>query len=460
MTSSSEVVRQLVDKGIRTVVIGGTDTHGVMRGKRVPLEQLERLLDEGMPLCDVFWVMHIDESDLVPRPHGHTGYFPTEVAGYPDILGRPDVSTLREVPWHENTALLLCSWEQAHHAGPVPIDPRSVLARILERSRAMGFDPFSAAELEFYLLKETAETVMSRHARDLQPLQSVPSTYGVVLGSKQEGLARVIREQMLAYGVPIEACNPETGPGQFEINLRYGPTLQAADQAFLFKSGVKELAHQMGLLATFMAKPNPDWAGNSCHLHMSLRDVAGEPVFFDESSPHGISRVMGHFAAGILALMPEMTAIVAPTPNSYRRYRPYSWAGTTATWGVDNRSTGLRAIIEGPNGTRLEQRQAGGDVNPYLVNAVVLASGLYGIEHELQPPALTTGDVYAMSDSEVPGLPRDLGHAVDLLDASSVARELLGSDFVDHYVAMKRAELAAQRMAVTDWEISRYLDAL
>jgi glutamine synthetase len=228
----------------------------------------------------------------------------------------------------------------------------------------------------------------------------------------------------------------------------------------LFKSGVKELAARRGLLATFMAKPSADWAGNSCHLHLSLRDGEGTPVFYDGEAEHGISQVMRHFIGGVLATMPELTALLAPNVNSYRRFRRYSWAATTATWGVDNRSAGVRVISEGPDGTRIEQRQAGGDANPYIATAAVLAAGLSGIEAGIEPNDRIDADVYAMEPGTVPELPRSLEAAVDLLDAGSCARDWLGSDFVDHYVAMKRAEVQAQSLAVTDWEVRRYLAAL
>ncbi len=454
------LLRDFRDRAVTTVVLGGTDTHGVMRGKRIPVDQLERILADGMALCEVFWVMHVDESDLVQRPVGHEGYFPTERNGYPDILGLPDVATARIVPWHDDTALILCDWSLPHHAGPLPIDPRHVLRRVIDRGRAMGLEAFSALELEFYLLQETPDSIIDRHPWELVPLQARPSTYGVVLGSRQEPIARQIRQRMLEYGLPIEACNPETGPGQFEINLRYDGALAAADHAFLLKSGVKELAAQNGLLATFMAKPNAEWAGNSCHIHMSLHGLDGSLVFYDEGQPHGISATMHQFIAGTLAAMPEFTALLAPNPNSYRRYRPYSWAGTTATWGIDNRSVGLRVICEGPSGTRVEHRQAGGDVNAYIASAAVLAAGLSGIAAQAESPEMIDGDIYAMDRDEVPQLPHSLEHAVELLDASTLAREWLGADFVDHYVAMKRAELAAQAAAVTNWDVRRYLEAL
>lgn len=460
LQADPDIVACLTRHGVRTVIVGGSDTHGVMRGKRMPIEQLPRVLEHGMPVCDVFWVMHVDESDLVERPEGSTGYFPTERMGYPDIFAKADPGTLRLMPWHEDTALLLANWHLPHDGGHVPISPRSVLSGVVERTRELGYEPMSALELEFYLLKEKVGTHHRKRADELVPLQQAPSTYGVVLGSHQETIGAVIRDQMLRYGLPIEACNPETGPGQFEITLHYDKSLKAADDAFLFKSGVKEVAAQHDLLATFMAKPNSTWAGNSCHIHVSLRNEEGGGAFYDSDEPHQFSATMRHFAAGVLSTMAEFTALMAPTPNSYRRYVPYSWAGTTATWGIDNRSAGLRAICEGEDGTRLEHRQPGGDANPYIATAAVLAGGLHGVENKMEPPELTSADIYALPADQVPSLPTSLREAVDLLDTSAAAREWLGDDFIDHYVAMKRAELEAQSLAVTDWEVARYLEAL
>ncbi|HKV20431.1 MAG TPA: glutamine synthetase, partial [Mycobacterium sp.] len=312
--SPAEVVERLTSDGVSTVVLGGCDTHGVMRGKRIPISGLEGVLAHGLPICDVFWVMHVDESDLVTRPDGHTGYFPTEAQGYPDIHAVPQLDSARIVPWHPDTALFLCDWELPDGRGAVPISPRGVLRHIVERARDMGYEPMSALELEFYLLREKAGTTHRKRADELVPLQDVPSTYGVVMGSLQEGIGSTIRSSMLSYGLPVEACNPETGPGQFEITLRYGPTLKSTDDAFLFKSGVKEVAAQNDLLATFMAKPTTDWAGNSCHVHISLRDQHDRGVFYDADAPDQLSDTMRHFAGGVLATMREFTALMAPTP--------------------------------------------------------------------------------------------------------------------------------------------------
>ena len=448
---------------IETLIVGGCDTHGIMRGKRVPGPQIPAALADGVHLCDVVFVIDVAEADLVPKPDSATTYFPTERNGYPDILAAPDLSTLRVVPWHQRTALVVADFELP--AGdPVPIAPRTVLARLVERARGLGLDPQLGIELEFYVLRETEETLRSKRPAELVPLALRPSTYGVVKASAQEPFARAVREAMLDFDVPLEACNAETGPGQFEINLRYSPALDAADHAFLFKNAVKEIAVQQGLTATFMAKPHPEWAGNSCHVHMSLLDREGRNAFAaggDGASADGAgSQTMGAACAGILATLGELTALNAPTVNSYRRFHPYSWAGTTATWGVDNRSVGVRAVLEDAASTRLEHRQGGGDANPYLAAAAMLAGALHGIERGLEPPPARGDDVYALADGEVEAMPRSLADAVAALERSEVAREYLGEDFVAHYVAMKGAEADAAALAVTDWELDRYLEAL
>jgi glutamine synthetase len=429
----------LRQRGVETVILAGADTHGIMRGKRVPIAELDRVAECGVALCDVVWALPVDEHEPVQPPPDHAGYFPRP--GYPDMRAVPDLETARVVPWHDRTAVVLCDFV-SRDGGAVPLSPRAVLRSVVERGRAMGCEPIVGVELEFYLLRETPQSVLGKRPSQLAAVEERPTVYGVVAASRQEPFVGRVRETLLEHGLAVEACNPESGPGQFEINLRAAPALQAADEAFLLKSAAKEVAAAQGLLATFMAKPRSDWPGSSCHLHLSLRD--------------GTPSIMRHFIGGLLEGMAELTAIFAPTPNSYRRFARYSWAGTTATWGVDNRSAGLRMI----GTTRVEHRQAGADANPYLAVAAALAAGLDGFERECEPPAPVDGDVYASVDGAAPPLPATLGEATDLLERSALARDWLGDDVIDHYVAMRRDELAAQAAAVTDWETSRYLEAL
>ena len=423
-------------RGIETVILAGADTHGIMRGKRLPIAELDRVAESGVGLCDVVWALPIDEHAPVDPPPGHAGYFPRP--GFTDMRAVPDLETARIVPWHDHTALLLCDFV-SRDGGAIPLSPRAVLRSVVERARAMGVEPIVGVELEFYLLRETPRSVLGKRPSQLMAVDERPSVYGIVAASRHEPFAGAVREMLLGHGLAVEACNPESGPGQFEVNLRAAPALRAADEAFLLKSAVKEVAARQELLATFMAKPRSDWPGSSCHLHLSV----GE----DPST-------MRHFIGGLLEGMAELTAIFAPTPNSYRRFVPQSWAGTTATWGVDNRSAGLRVI----GATRVEHRQAGADANPYLAVAAALAAGLHGVERECEPPPPVDGDVYA--SGAAPALPASLGEATDMFERSALARDWLGDDVVDHCVAMRRYELAAQAAAVTDWETARYLESL
>jgi glutamine synthetase len=430
-------------RGVETVILAGADTHGIMRGKRLPIAELPRAAEHGVALCEVIWALPVDELEPVqPQPEGD-GYFPRP--GYPDMLAVPDLETARIVPWHDHTALVLCDFVD-HDGRAIALSPRAVLRSVVERARSMGVEPIVGVELEFYVLRETPQSVLAKRPSQLRAVDARPSVYGVVAASRHEPFAGAVRETLRQYGLAVEACNPEAGPGQFEINLRAAPALSAADEAFLLKSAVKEIAGRQGLLATFMAKPRADWPGSSCHLHLSLRD--------------GASSTMRHFIGGLLAAMAELSAIFAPTPNSYRRLAPYSWAATTATWSVDNRSAGLRAICRSDGITRVEHRQAGADTNPYLAAAAALAAGLDGVRRRCEPPPAVDGDVYALADGAVPALPATLAEATDLLERSALARDWLGDDVVDHCVAMRRSEVAAQATAVTDWETERYLEAL
>ena len=266
-----------------------------------------------------------------------------------------------------------------------------------------------------------------------------------------------MRRQLALAGLPVEACNPETGPGQFELNIRYDNALKAADDAFVYKHSVKEIAAQHGLMASFMAKPRRDWAGSSCHVHQSLwAPDDGPNVFFDHERGHGLSQAGRYYAGGLLATMREFTALFAPTPNSYKRFTPYSWAGTSVSWSYENRSTGIRAIAEGPAQARLEHRLPGADTNPYIVVAACLAGGLHGIEQKIEPPPAYEGDAYATSRFE--SVPASLEDAVRLLEGSTVAREMLGEDFVRHYAVMKWFEAEKYRQQVSEWEIRRYVE--
>jgi glutamine synthetase len=449
-------------EGIHTVVAGAGDMHGIWRGKRLPVADFLAKLGRGVPFSDVVLVItHSEDTDegqeLVEPPGGaaYPLYFPRKEQGFPDIFAVPDLSTARRLPWHPGTIGVLGEFHLPSGA-EVPLDPRAVLRRLISRARSLGFEPKIGMEYELYLFRGDLAALAAAGWQP-EPLRARPYTYGVYGGSLDEELIQEIRGQLAAAGIRVEACNPETGPGQFELNLHYDDALKAADDGFLYKNGIKEIAARNGYLASFMAKPRRDWAGSSCHIHQSLWECEnGRNLFFDHQLGRGLSETGRHYAGGLLATMREFTALFAPTPNSYKRFTPYSWAGTSVSWSYENRSTGIRAIAEHEDESRLEHRLPGADTNPYIVIAACLAGGLHGIEQKIEPAPAYEGDAYATGQLE--SVPQTLEEAVGLLERSTVAREMLGEDFVQHYVLMKRSEAEKYRQQVSAWEIRRYVE--
>jgi len=460
--SRDEFARWCESEGIHTVVAGASDTHGIWRGKRLPLAEFLAKIDRGIPFSDVVLVLtHSEDTDegqeLVEPPGGEAYplYFPRKEQGFPDIFVRPDLGTVRRLPWHPGTVGVLGDF---HLPGGdvVPLDPRTVLRRLIERARSHGFEPKAGIEYEFYIFRGDLAALKESGWR-LEPIRARPYTYGVYGGSLDEDLIGVIRHQLGLAGVRIEACNPETGPGQFELNIRYDDALKAADDGFVYKNGIKEIAAARGRMASFMAKPRRDWAGSSCHVHQSLWETGtGANAFFAGDGGQGLSQTGRQYAGGLLSTMREFTALFAPTPNSYKRFAPYSWAGTSVSWSYENRSTGIRAIAGNPDAARLEHRLPGADTNPYIVTAACLAGGLHGIEQKIQPARAYDGDAYAAG--QFASVPQSLEEALDLLGTSDVAREMLGDDFVQHYVLMKRFEAEKYRQQVSEWEVRRYAE--
>jgi glutamine synthetase len=460
--SSDDFARWCESEGIHTVVAGASDTHGIWRGKRLGVPDFLARTGPGVPFSDVILVLtHSEDTDegqeLVEPPGGgaYPLYFPRKEQGFPDIFVRPDLATARLLPWHPGTVGVLGDFHLPGGAA-VPLDPRTLLRRLTERARSHGLGPKIGIEYEFYIFRGDLAALRESGWR-LEPIRSRPYTYGVYGGSLDEDLIGAIRHHLAAAGVAVEACNPETGPGQFELNIRYDDALKAADDAIVYKNGIKEIAAARGLMASFMAKPRRDWAGSSCHIHQSLWEAGtGANAFFGREAGHGLSELGRHYAGGLLSTLREFTALFAPTPNSYKRFAPYSWAGTSVSWSYENRSTGIRAVADRPDAARLEHRLPGADTNPYIVIAACLAGGLHGIEQKIQPPPAYEGDAYAAGQLE--SVPQSLEEALDLLESSAVAREMLGDDFVQHYVVMKRFEAEKYRQQVSEWEVRRYVE--
>jgi len=408
---------------IDTVVAAFTDMQGRLMGKREEAHFfVSESAEHGLEGCNYLLAL---DMEMDPQP----GY---EMAswdrGYGDFHLLPDMATLRKIPWLEGTALVLCdvAWEDG---SPVVASPRQVLARQVARAREAGFEPMFGSELEFYLLKESYAEAYEKHYRGLTPSVPYILDYHVLATTYDEGFIRQIRNGMQGAGIPVESSKGEAWPGQHEINFRYADALTMADNHVIYKNGAKELAHANGCSITFMAKPDHTWIGNSCHIHASLWRDGANAFAADDG-------VFGAFLAGWIAGARELALFLAPNVNSYKRYVPGSWAPTSLAWGYDNRSCGFRVVGHGRS-LRVETRIPGGDVNPYLAAAALIAAGLRGIEEELDPGPPLVGSAY---EAEADRFPSSLYEAVEELEGSRMAREAFGDEVVDHYLNYGRTE--------------------
>ena len=446
------------DSRIHTVVVGSADSNAMWIGKRMPVDDFLRLMDaHGVPFCDVFFAITRSGEDVVEPAGGEEfpTYFPRKEQGYPDIFLHPDLGTARRLVWHDGTVSVGGTF-RLPNGEPVPIAPRNVLQRQVAKAADLGIEAKVGFEFEFYLLRGGLESLRAS-GYDLQPLSVRPYTYSVFRSSVDNELLTSLRGSLEAAGIHVEALNPETGPGQYELNTRYVEAMRAGDDAFLYKNALKELVVPQGLMATFMARPRRDWPSSSCHLHQSLWSTeTGEPLLASGEGELDLSSTGRYYLGGLLATMADFAAVFWPTVNSYKRPMPYSWAATTESWGYDNRSVAVRVVGEDRPSYRFEHRMPGADVNPYLAIAACLAGGLHGIENKIEPPDPVLADAYV--DEKLKPLPHTLSQALDLLEGSTVARSCFGNDFVDHYVAMKRWEVAEYDQEVSDWEVRHYVE--
>ena len=437
-----EELKEQVERGeIDTVVAAFTDMQGRLLGKREHAEFfLEESAEHGVEGCNYLLAL---DMEMDPQ----AGYaMASWEQGYGDFVLTPDLGTLRRIPWLEGTALVLCDvgWGDG---SPVVASPRQVLRTQVERARALGYEPMMGSELEFYLLKESYEEAHAKHYRDLTPSVPYILDYHILATTFDEPLIRHIRNSMAGAGIKIESSKGEAWPGQQEINLRYSDALAMADNHTIYKNGAKEIAHQNGCSITFMAKPDHGWIGSSCHIHSSLWRE-GVNVFTGESE------IFQGYLAGWIACLRELALFLAPTINSYKRFTAGSWAPTTLAWGHDNRTCGFRIVGHGPS-QRIETRIPGGDVNPYLAFAALIAAGLYGIEQGLELPPPLEGNAY---ESDAERFPHALREAVDALEHGTMARAALGDEVVGHYLNYGRVEQRLFDEAVTCWERERLFE--
>jgi glutamine synthetase len=438
-----EELREDVAAGtVDTVITCFTDMQGRLMGKRLDAEFFlaENEAGHGSEGCNYLLGLEM-EMDPVP------GYAIASWArGYGDFGLRPDLSTLRRIPWHAATAMVQCDVEW-HDGTPVAPSPRQVLKAQVDKARSLGLDPMFGSELEFFLFRETYLEAHAKHYHDLTPSVPYILDYHILAASFDEPFLRAVRNSMKTAGMVVESSKGEAWAGQHEINFKFRDALGAADDHVVYKTGIKEIAFQQGCSVTFMAKPHHDWVGSSCHIHSSLwRD--GENAFAGETE------LFRHYLAGQIACLGDLAIFVAPAVNSYKRFATGSWAPTTLAWGYDNRTCGFRVVGHGSS-VRPETRIPGADANAYLAFAALLAAGLYGIEEklELEPPF--EGNAY---ESDVERFPHALREAIDRLEASDIARRLLGDDVIDHYLNYARTEQELFDKTVTGYERERMFE--
>jgi glutamine synthetase len=438
-----ELRKAVAEGAVDTVLLGFADMQGRFQGKRlVGHHFVEEVLEHGAEACNYLLAVDVDMNTV-------SGYAMSSwETGYGDFEMKPDLETIRMVPWHEKTAMCMADL-QWHDDTPVAPSPRQVLRRQLDRLAERGWTALAATELEFIVFRDTYEQAFHRRYHGLEPGNLYNVDYSMLGTSRLEPLIGRIRREMAGAGLAVENSKGECNFGQHEINFTYEGALGAADTHTIYKNAAKEIASQEGMSISFMAKYD-EREGNSCHIHLSVRGEDGTPVFAEEPG------LFDSFVAGQLACLRELTLFKAPNINSYKRYAEGSFAPTAVAWGRDNRTCSMRVIGHGPS-LRVESRVAGGDVNPYLAIAAMIAAGLHGVDKELELEPPLEGNAYT---ADKPRVPATLQQARDLFAASDVAREAFGQDVVDHYLNNADVELRAFEAAVTDWERFRGFERL
>lgn len=451
-------LEELVHNGeIETIVTVVPDMYGRLVGKRITGSFfLEETSDHGMHVCNYLLACDM-EMDPVQ------GYaFTSWEKGYGDVLCRVDWATLRRASWLEKSAIVVCDVFDERSGEPVEIAPRTMLRRQLARARDLGFLALGASELEFFAFRESYASASAKGYQGLTTFGEYVEDYHILQGTKTEPLVGAIRRNLEASGIPVEFSKGEWGPGQQEINLRYCELLEMADRHVLYKNAAKEIAAAQGLAITFMAKWDAAMAGNSMHVHTSLWDLEGETNAFagDDplpGSPLRASKTFRFWLGGLLAHAREIALFLAPTVNSYKRFMEGTFAPTAIAWAADNRTSGFRIVGHGSS-LRSECRIPGADANPYVAFALLIAAGLDGIERELEPPPMLSGNLYGAK--HVPQIPRTLGDAIAAAESSAFVRAALGPDVLEHYLHFARVEKAKFENTVTSWERARYFERI
>ncbi|HEX7951098.1 MAG TPA: glutamine synthetase family protein [Candidatus Limnocylindrales bacterium] len=450
-----ELEAMVRDGRIDTLIVALTDMQGRLMGKRVQAQAfLGGVIDHGAHFCT--YLLGTDMEMNTPEGFALMNW----ETGYGDWIAAPVWDTLRVLPWLEKTAIVLSDTIDEETHQEIPVSPRTILKRQVERARAAGFTVKAGSEFEYYVLKDSWDQIAENGFAVPKRFGSYNEDYHLLQATKAEPLHRLLRNYMTEARVPIEFSKGEAAPGQHEVNIRYDHVLESADRSVLFKHGAKEIAYLNGWGITFMAKPDHTWTGSSGHLHMSVWTEDGSKPLMHAADgapagPYGLSEVGQQFIAGMMKLSRELAVFIAPFINSYKRYASLSWAPVNVVWGRDNRTTGFRLVGHGP-ALHVEDRFPGGDMNAYLTYAAMVGAGLYGIEHKLKLQPEFKGNGYIAKGVE--RMPRALYEAIWELEKSKAAVEIFGQDVVDHYLNAARVEQQVYDSVVHDWERERYLE--
>ncbi|REL24088.1 glutamine synthetase [Rhodohalobacter sp. SW132] len=434
------------------IKVAVTDIDGVLRGKLISKKIFLKALHSGTGFCNV--IFGWDVNDNVYEDSKVTGWH----TGFPDSKVTIDPGTFRAIPWENDTPFFLADFNQSKELSGVC--PRSLLKKVEKECHSMGYRPFFSSEYEWYNFSETPQSLSEKGGVNPTPFTPGMFGYSMLRASQQNDYFNALAEELSLFHVPVEGIHTETGDGVYEACIEYTTVLEAADRSVLFKNGVKEIASRFDIMPSFMAKWNNHLPGSGGHIHQSLWDEDGSKnLFYDEERKEKYSELMEHYIAGQLHCLPYILPLYAPTVNSYKRFVSGSWASTSVSWAVDNRTTALRVIASGPEAARLETRVPGADANPYLAIAAALASGLYGIKNRLTlNTPQTEGNEYSRDTSEQ--LPATLKDATEKMKASDLPAELFGKAFTEHFIYTREWEWKQFSQAVTDWELKRYFEII
>lgn len=450
--TKDKLLELIKEEKIDTVVLGFSDMQGRLMGKRITGDFiLENDISEGTHFCNYLLGTNF-EMDT------NDGYeYMNWDKGYGDYLAKPDLDTLKVVPWLERTALVFCDVYTVDGKEKIEIAPRNILKKQIEKAEAHGLSPYMASELEFYLFNDSFSNINKKGYSQLEPAGHLNEDYNLLQGSKNEPIYQEIRHQMHLMGIVIESSKGEAYKGQHEINLKYSNALKAADQHLMFKHGMKEICIQNDKSVTFMAKPYEAWTGSSGHIHLSMMEKGthNNAFYNGEDAENPMSDTMRHFLAGIIKYTRDFALMFAPYVNSYKRFAPNSWAPVSIAWSKDNRSAGYRMVGCG-NALRFESRIAGADMNPYLAYSALIGAGLYGIEHKIPLSEELKGNAYNQDDVE--RIPSSLHEAILTWKNSDVVKSVLGEDVAQHYLHAAQTEQNDFDSYVTTWERSRYFE--